>query len=84
MAGDERVEISIKAIGPSPPSSIRVPSLIKVSDLRSLVSLDRQLPKDRLKLILKGKILKDENEDGEDVNVRFNSGDLTIGLELGI
>ncbi|ONK63147.1 uncharacterized protein A4U43_C07F11900 [Asparagus officinalis] len=37
-------------------------------------SLDRQLHKNRLKLIWKGKILKDENEDGEDVYVRFNNG----------
>ncbi|GLU05439.1 hypothetical protein SLE2022_225400 [Rubroshorea leprosula] len=71
------VEITLKTIGPARPSRLRVPSPIKVLDLRRLISGKNHLPVDNLKLILRGKVLHD-NEDGDDAYIRLNDGDSLI------
>ncbi|KAM0934541.1 putative SAYSvFN domain-containing protein [Dioscorea sansibarensis] len=81
MAGieeDREVEIILKAIGPGRPSKITLPSIIKACDLRRLVAGERGLPADRLKLVLRGRILHDKKngrEDGDDLLVRLDNGD---------
>lgn len=75
MTEDDAVEIVLRSIGPSPPSTIRIPSPTKVSDLRSTVSLDLNLPINRLMLILKGRTMKDRNDDDDELSVRLQNGD---------
>ncbi|XP_043693921.1 uncharacterized protein LOC122644606 [Telopea speciosissima] len=73
----EEVEITLKIIGPARPSRLRVPSPIKVLDLRNLISKNCQLPIDHLKLILRGEILYD-SKNGDDVSLRLSDGDSLI------
>ncbi|XP_042485564.1 uncharacterized protein LOC122065778 [Macadamia integrifolia] len=73
----KEVEINLKTIGPARPSRLRVPSPIKVLDLRNLIAKNGQLPIDHLKLILRGEILCDrKNED--DVYLWLGDGDSLI------
>ncbi|XP_042373606.1 uncharacterized protein LOC122052660 [Zingiber officinale] len=88
MAGEaqEMVEVTVKTIGPARPTRLRVPSSIKVSDLRRIVAAERRLPAERLKLVLRGKTLQDkkekeeeeEEEPDEDVLIRLQDGDSLI------
>ncbi|XP_074558112.1 uncharacterized protein LOC141814013 [Curcuma longa] len=85
MAGEEQemVEVTVKTIGPARPTRLRVPSSIKVSDLRRIVAAERRLPAERLKLVLRGKTLQDkkekeEEERDEDVLIRLQDGDYLI------
>ncbi|KAJ4952637.1 hypothetical protein NE237_029469 [Protea cynaroides] len=70
----EEVEIILKTIGPARPSRLRVPSHIKVLDLRDLIAKNRHLPIEQLKLILRGEILCD-SKNGDDVYLRLCGGD---------
>ncbi|CAL9149668.1 unnamed protein product [Musa acuminata subsp. burmannicoides] len=83
MAGEEReaVEITVKTVGPARPTRVRVPSPIKVADLRRLVAAEFRLPAERLKLVLRGKTLRDKkekNDADEDVVINLEGGDSLI------
>ncbi|KAK6935012.1 putative domain SAYSvFN [Dillenia turbinata] len=67
---EELVQIILKTIGPFSPSTLNVPSHIK---LRKLIAEIRQLPIGNLKLILKGSTLVD-NKYGDDVYVQLSNG----------
>ncbi|KAL6979837.1 hypothetical protein U1Q18_021493 [Sarracenia purpurea var. burkii] len=71
------VQISLKTIGPAPPSSINVPSRIKVQDLRKVVAGNAHLPIENLRLILRGNVLHD-NRTGLDEFIQLNNGDSMI------
>ncbi|EMS68170.1 hypothetical protein TRIUR3_22838 [Triticum urartu] len=76
-AGDEpetTVEVKLRAVGPSRPTTIRLPPLISVADLRRSVALDRRLPEDRLRLVLRGTTLPW----GDDTHVKLRDGDSLI------
>ncbi|KAI3515020.1 hypothetical protein L1887_13769 [Cichorium endivia] len=76
--GDENmVRITLRMIGPSPPSSLDVRSPIKVRDLRNLIAGNGRLPLENLRLILQGNVLHDSKYD-EDISVQFNNGDTLI------
>ncbi|KAG9452248.1 hypothetical protein H6P81_005152 [Aristolochia fimbriata] len=68
------VDIVVRTIGPSRPSHLRVASRIKVAELRKLLASDKRLPLEQLKLVLRGKILRDENN-GADVYLDLKEGD---------
>ncbi|XP_058104233.1 uncharacterized protein LOC131248161 isoform X2 [Magnolia sinica] len=70
----EEVEITLKTIGPAPPSRLRLPSHIKVHELRKRIAADRRLPVEHLKLVLKGEVLCDMKY-GDEMYVRLKSGD---------
>lgn len=74
---EKKVEIVLKTIGPSPPSRLRVPSSIKVRDLRRLIASNGHLPIDNLSLILRGTALCDL-KNGDDVRMQLNDGDSLI------
>ncbi|KAL1211101.1 hypothetical protein V5N11_008560 [Cardamine amara subsp. amara] len=71
------VEITYKTIGPARPSQIRVASHIKVSDLRNAIAEKGKFPVVNLRMILRGKALKDE-EDGDDLYVTLKDQDSLI------
>lgn len=71
------VQISLKTIGPSPPSLLNVPSLIKVQDLRKLIAGKARLPIENLRLILQGNVLHD-NKNGLDEFIQLNNEDSLI------
>ncbi|KAK8537900.1 hypothetical protein V6N13_096302 [Hibiscus sabdariffa] len=71
------VEITVKIIGPARPSRLHVSPSIRVHDLRRLIAVKNRLPVDNLKLILRGKVLHDR-EDEDDVYVQLNDGDSLI------
>lgn len=73
----EEVEITVKTIGPTRPSSLKVPSLINVKELRNLVAAVDHLPVDRVKLILRGEVLHD-SKNGDDVHLRLKDRDSII------
>ncbi|XP_028109922.1 uncharacterized protein LOC114308511 isoform X1 [Camellia sinensis] len=77
--GEDRtmVQISLKTIGPSPPSLLNVPSLIKVQDLRKLIAGKAHLPIENLRLILQGNVLHD-NKNGFDEFIQLNNEDSLI------
>lgn len=66
-------EITLKKIGPSPPSRLIVPSSIKVHDLRTLIAQNGDLPSENLTLIWRGNVLHD-NKNGNDVIIQLNNG----------
>ncbi|AES90832.1 uncharacterized protein [Medicago truncatula] len=74
---EKTVEIVLKTIGPAPPSRLRVPSSIKVRDLRRLIASNGHLPIDNLSLILRGTALCDL-KNGDDVRMQLNDGDSLI------
>ncbi|KAJ8774455.1 hypothetical protein K2173_016901 [Erythroxylum novogranatense] len=71
---EKMVEITLKAIGPSPPSRLLVPCNIKVRDLRKLVAESTHLPIDNLRLIWHGNVLRDSRDD-DDVHLQLSAGD---------
>ncbi|XP_010269975.1 PREDICTED: uncharacterized protein LOC104606454 isoform X2 [Nelumbo nucifera] len=73
----DEVEIVLKTVGPARPSRIKVPSSIKVQDLRNLIAKDGHLPVDHLKLILRGETLHDK-KNGDDVQLQLKDGDSLI------
>ncbi|CAO2819555.1 unnamed protein product [Amaranthus hypochondriacus] len=73
------VDILLKAIGPSRPSHLNVPSCIKVRDLRKLVAESKQLPIETLRLISRGSALHD-SKNGEDVSIKLSDGGKIIGF----
>ncbi|XP_077234327.1 ubiquitin family protein [Tasmannia lanceolata] len=77
MAAEKEVEITLKTIGPIRPSRLLVPSSIKVHDLRKLIAKDGHQPMEQLKLVLRGKILLDQ-ESGDEVCLRLKQGDSLI------
>uniref|UniRef100_A0ACD5Y1L8 Uncharacterized protein n=1 Tax=Avena sativa TaxID=4498 RepID=A0ACD5Y1L8_AVESA len=76
VADDEpgTVEVKLRAVGPSRPTTIRLPPLISVADLRRRVAQDRRLPEDRLRLVLRGTTLPW----GDDDRVNLRDGDSLI------
>ncbi|XP_010269974.1 PREDICTED: uncharacterized protein LOC104606454 isoform X1 [Nelumbo nucifera] len=81
----DEVEIVLKTVGPARPSRIKVPSSIKVQDLRNLIAKDGHLPVDHLKLILRGETLHDK-KNGDDVQLQLKDGGcahLPYSMELG-
>ncbi|KAA8522075.1 hypothetical protein F0562_012611 [Nyssa sinensis] len=68
------VQIALKTIGPSPPSRLNVPPRIKVQELRKLIARNDRLPIENLRLILRGKVLHD-NENGVDEFIQLSDGD---------
>ncbi|KAM0879415.1 hypothetical protein ACQ4PT_034257 [Festuca glaucescens] len=70
----ETVEVTLRAVGPSRPTTICLPPLIAVVDLRRRVAQDRRLPEDRLRLVLRGTTLPW----GDDDLVKFRDGDSLI------
>ncbi|XP_024987139.1 uncharacterized protein LOC112522254 isoform X2 [Cynara cardunculus var. scolymus] len=75
--GESMVRITLRTIGPSPPSSLDVHSPIRVRDLRNLISANGRLPLENLRLILQGNVLHDSKY-GDDISVHFNNGDTLI------
>ncbi|KAF5198544.1 ubiquitin family protein [Thalictrum thalictroides] len=73
----KRLAITLKTIGPTRPTSLKVPSSINVRDLRSLIAGFSQLPGERLKLILRGEVLHD-TKSGDDVHLRLKDRDSVI------
>ncbi|KAM0061413.1 putative SAYSvFN domain-containing protein [Helianthus debilis subsp. tardiflorus] len=71
------VRITLRTVGPSPPSSLDVHSPIKVRDLRNLIAGNGRLAQENLKLVLQGNVLHDSKY-GDDVSVHFNNGDTVI------
>lgn len=74
---EKKVEITVKTIGPSPPSRLNVPSCIKVHDLRKLIAHNGHLPVEHLKLVLRGNVLID-NKFGDDVYAQLKDGDSLV------
>ncbi|KAK3183067.1 hypothetical protein Dsin_030353 [Dipteronia sinensis] len=73
----ENVEIRLKTIGPAPPSTLLTPSRIQVRELRKLISTINHLPIDNMRLILRGNVLHD-SEDENDVYLQLHHGDSVI------
>ncbi|TKW32127.1 hypothetical protein SEVIR_2G149200v4 [Setaria viridis] len=78
-AGDEpeTVEVTLRAVGPSRPTTIRLPPLLSVSELRRRVARDRRLEateEGRLRLVLRGRPLPHQ----DDAHVNFRDGDTLI------
>lgn len=71
------VQILLKTIGPARPSSLTLPSRIKVRDLRKLVADNKQLPIGSLRLISRGSALHD-SKNGEDFYINLADGDSLI------
>ncbi|GJM99707.1 hypothetical protein PR202_ga16833 [Eleusine coracana subsp. coracana] len=73
----ETVEVTLHAVGPSRPTTIRLPPLLTVADLRLRVAHDRRLaaPEEgRLRLVLRGKTLPRQ----DDAHVNLRDGDTLI------
>ncbi|EXB99771.1 hypothetical protein L484_023302 [Morus notabilis] len=71
------VEIVVRTVGPARPSRLRVPSSIKVHELRKLMAGNNHLPIENLRLILRGNVLHD-SKNGEDACLQLNNGDSLI------
>ncbi|XP_073133132.1 uncharacterized protein [Henckelia pumila] len=71
------VEITVRTIGPSPPSRLALPSTIKVGELRRLIAGTSHKPIEDIKLIFRGNVLSD-NDNGDDLSVQFHSGETII------
>ncbi|KAK1306463.1 hypothetical protein QJS10_CPA10g01115 [Acorus calamus] len=71
------VEITVKTVGPSRPNRLRVPSSIEVSELRRLIASELRLPVEQLKLVLRGRALRD-GRDGSPVQLKLDNGDSLI------
>ncbi|KAJ0112848.1 hypothetical protein Patl1_03460 [Pistacia atlantica] len=74
---DNNVEITIKTVGPARPSRLLVASSIKVCDLRTVVARSKHLPIENLRLILRGNVLVDK-EDEDEVYLKLSNGDCVI------
>ncbi|KAL2518081.1 ubiquitin family protein [Abeliophyllum distichum] len=80
VAGNSKrktVEITLRTIGPSPPSRLTVPSSIRVHDLRKLIAGDSHLPIDDMRLIFRGNVLLD-NKNGDAAIVQLHDGESLI------
>ncbi|XP_058224388.1 uncharacterized protein LOC131333711 [Rhododendron vialii] len=75
--GDKKVQISIKTVGPFPPSLLNVPSPIKVQELRKLIGGNADLPIEHLSVILRGNVLHD-NKNGIEEFIQLKNGDSLI------
>ncbi|XP_015696837.1 uncharacterized protein LOC102722801 isoform X2 [Oryza brachyantha] len=75
-AGDrpETVEVTLRAVGPSRPTTLCLPPLLSVADLRRHIAHDRHLPEDRLRLVLRGRNLPCQ----DDAHVDLRDGDSLI------
>ncbi|XP_073043032.1 uncharacterized protein [Primulina eburnea] len=71
------VEITVRTIGPSPPSRLALPSTIKVRELRRLIAGNTLKPIEEIKLIFRGNVLSD-NANGDDLSVQFQNGESII------
>ncbi|KAL8112640.1 hypothetical protein AgCh_020084 [Apium graveolens] len=74
---ENKVQITLRTMGPSPPTRLNLPSSIKVHDLRKLVAENGRLPIENLRLILRGKVLRD-SKDGNDLFIKLCDGDSMI------
>ncbi|XP_062199140.1 uncharacterized protein LOC133901702 [Phragmites australis] len=78
-AGDtpETVEVTLRAVGPSRPTTLRLPPLLSVADLRRRIAQDRRLAaleEGRLRLVLRGTTLPRQ----DDARVNLRDGDILI------
>ncbi|XP_073283240.1 uncharacterized protein, partial [Primulina huaijiensis] len=71
------VEITVRTIGPSPPSRLALPSTIKVRELRKLIAGNSLKPIEEIKLIFRGNVLSDK-ANGDDLSVQFQNGESII------
>ncbi|XP_062073687.1 uncharacterized protein LOC133777940 isoform X2 [Humulus lupulus] len=76
-ADGKKVEIVIRTVGPARPSRLHVPSPIKVHDLKKLIAGNNCLPLENLRLILRGNVLRD-NQNGDDTCIQLHNGDSLI------
>ncbi|CAD6219921.1 unnamed protein product [Miscanthus lutarioriparius] len=78
-AGDqlETVEVTLRAVGPSRPTTLRLPPLLSVAELRGRIARERRLAgteEVRLRLVLRGKTLPHQ----DDTRVNLRDGDTLI------
>ncbi|XP_051115542.1 uncharacterized protein LOC127240748 [Andrographis paniculata] len=73
------VNITLRTIGPSPASTLRVPSAIKVRELRKLIAGTSHLPLENTRLIFHGKVLNDHDLiNGNDLSVHLHNKETVI------
>ncbi|ONM53533.1 hypothetical protein Zm00014a_041181 [Zea mays] len=73
----ETVEVTLRAVGPSRPTTLRLPPLLSVAELRGCIARERRLAgteEVRLRLILRGKTLPHQ----DDSHVTLRDGDTLI------
>ncbi|KAL0395511.1 UNVERIFIED_CONTAM: hypothetical protein Slati_4517300 [Sesamum latifolium] len=68
------VNITVRTIGPSPPSHLRVPSSLKVKALRELIAGTSHLPLKNMRLVSRGNVLHDSTN-GDDLLVQLQDGE---------
>ncbi|KAL0324701.1 UNVERIFIED_CONTAM: hypothetical protein Scaly_2437200 [Sesamum calycinum] len=68
------VNITVRTIGPSPPSHLRVPSSLKVKELRELIAGTSHQPLKNMRLVCRGNVLHDST-DGDDLLVQLQDGE---------
>lgn len=71
----ETVEVTLRAVGPSRPTTLRLPPLLSVAELRGCIARERRLAgteEVRLRLILRGKTLP--HQDDSHVTLRDGGG----------
>ncbi|KAL2247293.1 UNVERIFIED_CONTAM: hypothetical protein Sindi_2581600, partial [Sesamum indicum] len=68
------VNITVRTIGPSPPSHLRVPSSLKVKELRELIAGTSHLPLKNMRLVCRGNVLHDSTN-GDDILVQLQDGE---------
>ncbi|KAG2634042.1 hypothetical protein PVAP13_2NG223709 [Panicum virgatum] len=78
-AGDEpaTVEVTLRAVGPSRPTTLRLPPLLSVAELRRRIARDRHLAateEARLRLVLRGRTLPHQ----DDAQLNLRDGDTLI------
>jgi len=78
-AGDEpeTVEVTLRAVGPSRPTTLRLPPLLSVAELRRRIARDRRLAateEARLRLVLRGRTLPHQ----DDAQINLRDGDTLI------
>ncbi|KAI3469044.1 hypothetical protein Pfo_025707 [Paulownia fortunei] len=74
---EEMVNITLRTIGPSPRSRLRVPSTLKVKELRKLIAGTSHLPLENMTLVFRGNVLHDST-DGDDLLVQLHDGETVI------
>ncbi|PAN11249.1 hypothetical protein PAHAL_2G194100 [Panicum hallii] len=73
----ETVEVTLRAVGPSRPTTLRLPPLLSVAELRRRIARDRRLAateEGRLRLVLRGRTLPHQ----DDAQINLRDGDTLI------
>ncbi|KAL8539906.1 hypothetical protein ACS0TY_001492 [Phlomoides rotata] len=74
---DGMVNITLRTIGPSPLSRLRVPSTLKVKELRKLIAGTKHLPLENMTLVFQGNVLHD-SRNGDDSLVQLHDKETVI------